>query len=395
MTRSDQRRQGGEGLRVAVYTDYAYHRVGEAVYAERAFALFLAALAERSERLVLAGRLAPGAERGRYPIGERIEFVALPYYERLTHPLSAIRGMLGSLRRLWRTLDDVDVAWLLGPHPLAVAFAVLARLRRRRVVLGVRQDTPSYVRNRHPRRPLLWAVAWALDAAYRLLGRFSAVVVVGPALAARYRPSRALLEIAVSLVSESEIVPADVAGARSYAGELTALSVGRLDAEKNPALLADVLAELDGDEPGWRLLVCGEGPLEADLRGALERRGVAERAELRGYVPLDAGLRELYASSHAFLHVSWTEGLPQVVFEAFAAGLPVVATDVGGIAGAVGDAVLLVPAGDASAAAGGLRRIAGDGELRGRLVAAGFELVRSRTIESETAAVADFLEGRG
>ena len=45
--------------------------------------------------------------------------------------------------------------------------------------------------------------------------------------------------------------------------------------------------------------------------------------------------------------MSWTEGLPQVLFEAFAAGTPVVATAVGGVPEAVGDAALLIPPGDA------------------------------------------------
>ena len=76
------------------------------------------------------------------------------------------------------------------------------------------------------------------------------------------------------------------------------------------------------------------------------------------------GLLDLYRSSHAFLHVSWTEGLPQTLFEAFAAGLPVVATAVGGVPAAVGDAALLVEPGDADPPAAELLRLAGDEALR-------------------------------
>jgi glycosyltransferase involved in cell wall biosynthesis len=47
-------------------------------------------------------------------------------------------------------------------------------------------------------------------------------------------------------------------------------------------------------------------------------------------------MRAAYRSSHFLLHTSWTEGLPKVLIEAFAAVLPVVATDVGGIREAVG-----------------------------------------------------------
>src|SRR5204863_2166727 len=133
----------------------------------------------------------------------------------------------------------------------------------------------------------------------------------------------------------------------------------------------------------WRLVVCGEGPMQEALRERLRELGVNDRAELPGYVPLGGGLEEAYRDSHAFLHVSWTEGLPQVLLEAFAARLPVVATDVGGVGAVAGGAALLVPAGDATAAAEAVRRLAGDAELRERLVEAGVERVRQRTTEAE------------
>jgi glycosyltransferase involved in cell wall biosynthesis len=118
---------------------------------------------------------------------------------------------------------------------------------------------------------------------------------------------------------------------------------------------------------------------------------VEDAADVRGYVPIDGGLPELYRSSHAFLHVSWTEGLPQVLFEAFAAGLPVVATEVGGVAAAAGDAALLVPPGDAERPAAELARVGVDAELRARLVAAGLARVREHTLEAESRRVAEFL----
>jgi glycosyltransferase involved in cell wall biosynthesis len=89
--------------------------------------------------------------------------------------------------------------------------------------------------------------------------------------------------------------------------------------------------------------------------------------------------------------VSWTEGVPQVLFEAFAAGMPVVATDVGGVRAAVGDAALLVGPGDAAAAAGALERVVGDARLRAALVRAGRERVRTHTLEAEAHRTARFL----
>jgi glycosyltransferase involved in cell wall biosynthesis len=375
-------------LRLAVYTDYAYRRDADGVYAERAFALFLDELAARVGRLTVLGRVDPRPGRGRYPL-RGAQLVELPFYEALTAPWRSVPKMAASLRTFWRAIEDVDVVWLLGPHPLALAFAGLALARRRRVVLGVRQDMGAYMRSRHPGRRWLWGAGAALEGAWRLLGRRVPVVVVGPELAGHYRASRELLDVAVSLVRAGDLADGPrPAPTRERA--VRVLSVGRLETEKNPLLLADVLARL-GD--GWRLDVCGEGPLDAALLARLEEVGVADRARLLGYVPFDGGLRERYRDSDVLLHVSWTEGLPQILFEAFAAGLPVVATDVGGIRAAVGDACELVPAGDAEAAAAALRRVATDDVHRRRLVEAGLRLARAHTIEAETGRVARFVAG--
>jgi glycosyltransferase involved in cell wall biosynthesis len=377
--------------RLGVYTDYRYALVGGKPYAERAFGLFVRALAPRFSRLAVIGRLDPGTELARYEV-TGAELVPLPHYPSLAHTFRAIRGMLGGLRVYWRALASLDVVWILGPHPLAFPFVAMARLRRKRVVLGVRQESVEYMRNRYPGSRVRIGLARLMEGAFKLLARRYPTVVVGPAIAHNYAAARRQLEISVSLISERQIAAAGE-GARDYGeNELTALSVGRLEREKNPLGLADVLARLREQDPRWRLAVCGEGGLRDDLEQRLAELGVRDAAELRGYVRHDE-LSRAYREAHALLHVSWTEGLPQILYEAFAAGLPVVATDVGGIREAVGDAALLVAPGDAEAAAEALARIGRDPELRDRLTAAGRELARRHTIELESERTAEFIAG--
>jgi glycosyltransferase involved in cell wall biosynthesis len=377
-------------MRLAVYTDYTYRRVAGQIYAERAFALFLARLGDELERVVILGKVDDSPGPARYPLPPGTGFVALPYYATLTRPRAALVAMARSLAAFWRVLGDVDGVWLLGPHPLALAFAVLAFARRKSVALGVRQDFPRYVRARNPDRRWTHGVADLLEAAWRALARFVPVVVVGPALAAGYRPEETL-EIAVSLVHEHDLAPAELAAERSYEdGELRVLSVGRLEEEKNPLLLADILAGLRERSPDWRLVVCGEGPLAAALSERLQLLGLSEHADLLGYVPHD-GLRDIYRASHALLHVSWTEGLPQVLFEAFAARVPVVATAVGGVRAAAGGCAILIEPGDARQAVDALERIRRDPALRLQLTDAGAQKVSGQTLEAESRRVAQFL----
>lgn len=102
-------------------------------------------------------------------------------------------------------------------------------------------------------------------------------------------------------------------------------------------------------------------------------------------------LLRLYRESHLLLHVSWTEGVPQVLLEAFAAALPVVATAVGGVPGAAGDAALLMPPGDPQAAIAAIERVAAEPATRERLLDAGNRIIRDHTIDAEASRVAEFL----
>jgi glycosyltransferase involved in cell wall biosynthesis len=372
-------------MRLAVYTDYVYRREGSRLYAERAFALFLDALGEdeRVEGLRLIGRL--GDAPARYALGEGVELAALPGYESLAHPLAALASLARSVRHMRRALDGVDVVWVLGPYPHAIALVLVALASRKTVVLGVRQDWPRYVRMRRPARRWMHLAADAMEWIWRTLARRLPVVAVGSELAESYAHAPATLELTVSLVREP--LPARPP-ARDWGGALRLLSVGRIEQEKNPLLLAEVLALLD---ERWRLAVAGEGELAGVLAARLDELGLSGRAQLLGYVPMSGRLLDLYRTSHALLHVSLTEGFPQVLVEAFANGLPVVATDVGGVGRGAGEAALLVAPDDARAGAEALERIAGEEDLRARLAAAGLARASRLTLEVQRERLLSFL----
>jgi glycosyltransferase involved in cell wall biosynthesis len=372
-------------MRLAVYTDFPYHREADGtLWAEQAFGLFLGEVASQVDRLVLVGRLDADPQSARHRLSRGVDLVALPHYGSLASLPGVARAALGSLRAFWRLLDEVDAVWLLGPHPFSILFAALAAVRGRGVFLGVRQDMPAYMGERYRDRPLIRRAALVLETAYRLLSRVCPTVVVGPALAHNYSRARALLPIAISLVDPGDICELEEAITRDYGGELKILSVGRLDPEKNPLLAADILANLVADrESSWKLVVCGDGPLRDALQGRLVEHGIGSLADLRGYVPYEDGMRDLYRDAHFLLLTSWTEGLPQVALEAFAAGLPVVATDVGGLPTAAPKAVATYPPGAADRGASRLRELREDEAAREALIRGGLEWVANHTAEIE------------
>jgi glycosyltransferase involved in cell wall biosynthesis len=380
--------------RLAVFCDFSYRVDAGAVTAQLPFSLFLLALSQHFTQLVLVGRLDESGQRFPYELSG-IELEPLPYYASGADFGAVLRTLAPSMLRFWRLLGRVDVAWVLGPNPpQAIAFALLALIRRRRLVLGVRQQLPQLVRHRHPRRPLVWLAAWTLEQVFRLLARAVDVVVVGPELRRLYRRSRGVHLMLVSLLQRSDLSsPGE--DRRGYDGsELRLLSVGRLDPEKNPLLMLDILSDALKLDGRWRLEICGDGSLMAEMARRADQLGLSDRVVLHGHVVFGEELWRLYRGCHALLHVSMTEGVPQVLLEAFAARLPVVATAVGGVAETVRGNGLLVAPQDAPGAAAALQLLLDDSDLRSRFVESAAASVGEHTLEAETTRLANFLVGR-
>ena len=375
--------------------DLDYSARDGTMFTEHAIIRFLAGLAERVGELTLFGRLNPEPSAGSYPVPSGVHFRALPHYESVAH----VRQLAGSARascKIFREdLHRLDAVWLFGPHPLSLAFAAIARRSAKPVFLGIRQDFPRYIAGRLPNRLWSWAVpaAWSAEWTYRLLARRLPTVVVGEDLARKYGAGQdKVLATGFSLIRADELVSFEEAAEKTWDGQLRLLNVGRLGPEKNPTLLPEILARLRQTDRRWRLAVAGVGPMAEPVRRRAEELGVASALDLLGYVPNGPQLLEEYRRSHAFLHVSLTEGLPQVIFEAHAAGLPIVATDVGGVADALegGETGLLVPPADPQAAVEALERLRDDEPLRRRLIALGLQRAERDTMDVQLDRIAEF-----
>ncbi|MEM7308483.1 MAG: glycosyltransferase family 4 protein [Planctomycetota bacterium] len=150
------------------------------------------------------------------------------------------------------------------------------------------------------------------------------------------------------------------------AGEPAVLVLAALVRRKGIDVLLEALAA-QREEPA--LLVAGDGPEREALRARAERLGL-RRVRFLGHRSDKA---ELLAACDVFALPSRLEGLGVAALEAMAAGRPVLATRVGGLAEAVadGETGLLVPADDSAALAAALGRLLADGPLRERLGRAG------------------------
>jgi glycosyltransferase involved in cell wall biosynthesis len=129
-------------------------------------------------------------------------------------------------------------------------------------------------------------------------------------------------------------------------GLFKVLFVGRLSGEKRILELVDACALAKRSGNPFKLSIIGHGNLENQIKTVIDKLDLQKEVYFRGYV---ANREELYAEyrSHDILCLpSATEGVPRVIVECFAAGLPVAATPVGSIHDLFQESVVMIPDGD-------------------------------------------------
>jgi glycosyltransferase involved in cell wall biosynthesis len=153
--------------------------------------------------------------------------------------------------------------------------------------------------------------------------------------------------------------------------------IGNLRKEKNQRLAIEALAMLCQQRPRLKLVICGDGDHRSELENLARSLNVSQSTLFLGY-RLDAP--RVFAALDLFCLPSSYEGMPLSILEAWAAGKPVVATDVIGIRDLVSNGVngLLVPADVPRAMADALRALLDDPSLRLRLTGNGRRVVAEK-----------------
>ena len=156
------------------------------------------------------------------------------------------------------------------------------------------------------------------------------VVAVCPAAGEHFRHSMVISNHKLAVIDNGvPLEPFLKIPPRSPNGEFVFGAVGRLVPVKDHISLLEAFSKLGTKYPRCRLEILGEGPLRPILEAKITALNLHERVQLRGY---SADVPGFLSRVHTFVMSSISEGLPLTILEAMASGLPVVATDVGGVA---------------------------------------------------------------
>jgi glycosyltransferase involved in cell wall biosynthesis/predicted metal-dependent phosphoesterase TrpH len=296
--------------------------------------------------------------------------VDIPFYEGLQVGVPALPALVETLSE-----GRYDLIHLCSPGPTGVAAALSARVMQLPIVGSYHTELGAYAALRSGDPGLRETVDAALAAFYgqcdlvlspsRAADRSLGALGVPPARIGRWDRGVDLDRFDPGLREEGAVP-----------GELAVIYAGRLTTEKGLDLLAEAFVRARDRDPRLHLVLAGGGPEEGALR---ERLG--PHATFLGWLDGE-DLARAYASADVFLFASRTDTLGQVILEAQASGLPVVAVDEGGPVELIEHerSGLLCPA-DAGELAGAVLELAGSPQLRRRLARGGLAAASGRTWE--------------
>jgi glycosyltransferase involved in cell wall biosynthesis/predicted metal-dependent phosphoesterase TrpH len=297
--------------------------------------------------------------------------IEVPFYP-------GLRVGVPSLPTIVDTLAEgrYDLVHLCSPGPAGVAASLLARVLELPVLGSYHTELAAYVGVRSGQNRL---ETMALAGLAKFYGGCDIVLSPSPATDDRLeslgiapaRIARWDRGVDVRRFSPSHRTP----GLLPHAFNI--LYAGRLTSEKGIWLLADAFLAARRRDPRLHLVLAGGGPEEEELRARL-----ADAATFLGWLDGD-DLPKAYASADLFLFASQTDTFGQVVLEAQASGLPVVAVDAGGPASTIehGRTGLLVPP-EEDALASAVLTLAQRPPLRAQLSRTALAGVRERTWEA-------------
>lgn len=381
-------------MKLAVFVDQVFWFDGECYSTDAAFVKFVTAFESCFEKIVFCGRLSGERRREKYILDPiKTEVCALPFYENLY-----ALGKVGlsvipeTFRILARESETWDLVWLCVPNPLALLYVYLCKRKQIPFFMMVRGNLVRDVRYRSRGLTGIAARAAAgfLQNRFQALARRHITFAIGEEMYRQYKKADTspVFRGICSLISER-----DVELSRVLRGTIdpkprkpVLLSVLRLEPEKGGQYLIEAVRLLVEDKRlEFELHLVGSGRMENALRSQVSRMGLEAYIHFHGYVPFGAELLALYRSASAFILPSLTEGVPQVLIEAMACGVPVIATKVGGVPQLLKDEVngLLVEPAQPAQICHAVFRLLDDEPLRRRLVENGFQTSFKHTLENE------------
>ena len=235
-----------------------------------------------------------------------------------------------TLKKHMKEWEDA-IVYLRWPTPNVIKVYKLSTKNNLKVILHIVGDPYTIVKEtskyRGLKRILALTYSKLQEKQIKKIIKNTPTVVNGNAQRRMYNKNNNVLELISATIDKKEIVYS-----RKYNQNKTKLLyVGALKEEKGIERLLDAFKIMLSKDVNFELNIVGDGPQKDELISKTKELQISDNVKFHGYVPLGEKLMNVYLSNDIFVLPSLSEGTPRVLLEAMAFGLPVIASNVGGI----------------------------------------------------------------
>lgn len=309
-----------------------------------------------------------------------IEICPLPFYKSRGELMRSIPRIW---KKLWYAAAQSDLVYVMGPDDMAILGLAVARLSRKPTFISFDTDRASVVKTYgygfiHKTFKVLFN-RWLIYPYFRMLARSIPAFITGDMFLGRsphwhqwVKTTHTANQIASPLMRKIDL------------NKISLVFAGRLSPEKNIPLLINALAKLRRSSIQAELVVIGDGSEEEKLREIAGSLGINDFVHFVGRLAHNEILESKFWGADLLVLPSVEERQGKVLLEAMACGIPVIASNAGGIPSVITHRCngLLFDPSSVDDLVETVKTLINDDELRFQLIRQGHEFARRHTLEA-------------
>lgn len=334
-------------------------------------------------------------KQGLYSCIGDVSLCPLPYYQNVKDLIKNTHIVLPiTIKKLMHEFKTIDRLWIVGPHPLGVFAGYFTKKYKVKCFQHIRGNILNDVEARYNNSLIGKIYAQYMHWSNFYLSKKMPTLTVGSELFNLYKnKAKKISWISPSLISDEDIKITKQTLNKSFPKNnrsIQILFVGRVEPEKGLTYLFKALRDLNkNSDHKYELTIVGSAQRgsehrEIEIKNMANEIGIKELIQWKGYKPYGDELKKIYRNKDIFILPSLAEGIPKVIYEAMAFGIPIISTDVGGISDIIknNENGILIKPRSIDAIVSTIKLISENIELRNKLIENALSDAMAYTIET-------------
>jgi len=296
--------------------------------------------------------------------------------------------LIPTLKNISKNIKDSNVVMLRLPSPIGWLAYFYSKLYSKPIFLYVAGNVKNVAlkgKKYNPLlKPLVFLVTYFFDSLTKFMARKTLVFVNGQEMLSSLNTKyNKCINFIPSLIKKKDIFFRNDTCTKE---PIKLIFVGRLVPIKGLIYLLKALKWLKSEKLNVILTIVGEGPQKKELLLLAKKLNIEKSVEFKTQIPFGEKLFKTYKESDIFVLPSLSEGIPKSILEAMAFGLPVIATNTGGIPDIIKNKEngLLVAPAEEKEISMAIEQIIRNPKLRKKIIKNGYNFVKNHTLEKQT-----------